>query len=136
MIAGKSVAEIVTMPKRKKRLWYKTLTPEEKANAMVIVKDITKEMSEKIESHKDYFYSRTTDGHIIYYFNGFVGVGIFEEPQTHHLSKGVNVIWMYGVGFNKDWSDIVEDINVELSLDEAEDYHRTLGICIEKFKEG
>lgn len=133
MIAGKTVAEIVAMSNRKRHLWYKTITPEEKATAMMLVKAITKEMSNEIESCKDYFHSRTKDGHIIYYLNGFIGVGIFETPQSH-LSEGNNTIWMYGVGFNGNANAIVENINIEMTLDEAEDHHRTLGICIEKFK--
>ena len=134
MIAEKTVAEIVAMPNRKRHLWYKTITPEEKANAMMIVRTITKEMSDKIESCKEYFYSRTKGGHIIYYWNGFIGVGIFDEPQDHLPRGEKNTIWIYGVGFNGDASGVVENPNVELTLDEAEDQHKALGICIEAFK--
>ena len=135
LIGEKTVDEIVTMSNRKRYRWYKTISPKDKANAMMIVRTTTKEMSAKIESCKNYFYSLTKDGHIIYYWNGFIGVGILETPRDHS-TIGVNTIWIYGVGFNEDASGIDESPNVYLTLDEAEDYHKALGICIEKFKEG
>ena len=91
------------------------------------------DMNKKINELKEYFYSRTYDGYIINYINGFIGVGILNTPQDH-LTKDVNDIWFLDVGSNRDGSDIIEISNVEMDLEEAKDTYKALGICIKKYK--
>ena len=95
---------------------------------------ITDKQKQKIATHKEWFNERTTAGHVVNYLNGFVGVGVFSKPQDH-ISKGVNDIWIYGIGFSKNGKRIVENTNVEVTLDEAEDLARCLKIAIKRKKE-
>jgi len=98
------------------------------ANTSMTLKEILKD----VNKYLDYFFSQTIDGHIIHSLNGFVGVGILDEPRDH-LTPKINTIWMFSIGFNHDASEIEEQINIELTVDEAEDIQRTLKICIDKF---
>ena len=91
-------------------------------------------MKQDVESFKDYFYSRTSGGHMVNYLNGFVAVGCFDTPQKHLSEKGVNNIWIYGTGFNKGGTKIVENQNLELTVDEAEDLKKCLGVAIKVAK--
>jgi len=96
---------------------------------------ITKRMKENLNKRVWYFYSRIKDGNIITYANSFVGIGILKKPQDH-VRKKVNTMWLYEVGFNKKGNRIRELINVEMGLDEAEDFLWCLKRAIKKMKEG
>lgn len=96
---------------------------------------ITLKMKKKIAECNEYFFGRTKGGHMINYLNGFIGVGIFNELQ-HHITKNVNSVWIYGIGFNQNGTRIIENTNCELTLDEAEDLQGCLKIAIKQLKGG
>ena len=94
---------------------------------------ITKKMKANIESHKAYFESRIKDGYMVSRPNAFVACGVFNEAQDH-ITKGVNTIWVYQIGFNFKGTRIVELQNVEMTLEEAEDLRKCLDVSIKRFK--
>jgi len=96
---------------------------------------ITLKMKKKIARYKEYFFGRTKGGYIINYLNGFIGVGIFNKLQPH-ITKNVNSVWIYGIGFNQNGKRIIENTNCELTLDEVEDLQRCLKITIKQLKGG
>lgn len=97
-------------------------------------KGITLKSIKKIEEYLDLFYSKTNDGCITRYYNGFVAVGILETP-TDHRTKGVNPIFIFGCGYGDRWGDIEIRVNISLTLRETEDLVEVLNGCIEKFKD-
>jgi len=103
-------------------------------NKKALKNGITIEEIEKIERYASYFYSKTYDNYLIREYNGFVAAGIFKIPADHK-TKEVNPIFIYACGHNKEWDDIEEQINVELTLGEAEDLVKCINICIKIFKE-
>lgn len=103
------------------------------ANKERLEKGIALEMIEKIQAHLIYFISKTYGAYISEYFNGFTAVGILNTP-TDHIIKGVNTIWFYLVGFNKDGTDIEVKHNNAMRLDEAEVIYKAFGNCIKKYK--
>ena len=90
---------------------------------------VTKKMKKKIDLNLQYFYSQTMDGYIIHYLNGFIGVGILEEPENH-LHCNMNTIWIYGCGHTDDGKDIEENHNVYLTEDEGRDLLKCLMIAL------
>jgi hypothetical protein len=96
-------------------------------------KMITKAMKQDIKIHRNWFYERTSGGHIINYLNGFTAVGVFSEPQDH-ITEKVNTIWVYGIGFNRRGNKIIENMNLELTEDEAQDLLRCLKIALKRNK--
>jgi hypothetical protein len=90
---------------------------------------ITPRMKEVIANNLANFYDRTVDGHCIKYLNGIVGVGILKEPNDHIIPKS-NTIWVYGTGYSSNGKRIVEDFNVFMTEDEAEDLEKCLSIAL------
>ncbi len=89
----------------------------------------------EIEKFIDYFYWETYDGYIIRTFNGFTAVGILEIPNDHGVSKEINPFKIFLCGHNENKTEVEEQVNVYLTLEELEDFGKCINICIKKFKE-
>jgi hypothetical protein len=105
------------------------------ANKESCMQKITESMKQRIKSCKKYFRKRVNAAHIINYLNGFIAVGVFIESQDHGNSKGVNDIWIYSCGHNRNHCRIIENTNVEMTIEEAEDLLKCLSIVLERKNE-
>ena len=92
------------------------------------------EILKEVNKHKDYFLSQVKENHHITYLNGFVGAGALIKPRDH-FTIGINTIFLYGCGFNKDGSEIEKHIKLFGTVEEMEDVIEVLQVCIERYKE-
>jgi len=93
---------------------------------------ITKQMKKDILEHKEYFDSRILDSSGVNYLNGFTAVGILNTPRKHLYD--FNVILIYAVGYNGRGTKIVDNCDMEMTLDEAKDLMRCLNVVICRYE--
>lgn len=92
------------------------------------------EILTEVKKHEDHFLSQVKEHHIITHLNGFVAVGVLIKPRDH-LTPGVNPIWLYSCGSNKDGSKIIKIISATSTVEEAEDTIEVLKVCLERFND-
>ena len=93
---------------------------------------ITLKEVKKIDKWRRKFLTETTDHCIQEHSNGFNAVGILKTPIIHSNTK--NVIGIFCCGHNKECNDIVEQIDVSMTIDEAEELVKCINGCINWYK--
>lgn len=96
--------------------------------------EVTEEMKEKINFWLNELKEEALTYHLITHPNSFTAVAILKVPFDHHKYKMANTIRIVQVGSNDDYSDVEQQANIVVNLEEAEELETCLRRVIARYK--